>query len=123
MPMASHAEEAFDPEPIRELPDDEPRTPMWLPAVGAVLLLLVGCWWALGGDDDPAAAASAKASGAASVAGSAPRGIPRAAARPERDVPVAVDGQRKEALRKRLEQLREQREQGKGRDQKAAKTR
>jgi hypothetical protein len=27
-------------------PPDEPRTPMWLPALGAALFLLVGIWWA-----------------------------------------------------------------------------
>ncbi len=28
-----------------ELPE-EPKTPMWLPALGGVLFLLVGIWWA-----------------------------------------------------------------------------
>jgi hypothetical protein len=25
---------------------DEPKTPMWLPALGAALFLLAGIWWA-----------------------------------------------------------------------------
>ena len=25
---------------------DEPKTPMWLPALGAALFLIVGIWWA-----------------------------------------------------------------------------
>jgi hypothetical protein len=27
-------------------PPEEPKTPMWLPAVGAALFLVVGVWWA-----------------------------------------------------------------------------
>lgn len=40
-----HMHETFDPEPIRELPSDEPRTPMWLPAVGVVVFLALGAFW------------------------------------------------------------------------------
>jgi hypothetical protein len=28
-------------------PPDEPKTPLWLPAVGAALFILVGLWWAM----------------------------------------------------------------------------
>lgn len=37
--------DSFDPEPIRELPADEPRTPLWLTGLGVALLLLVAVWW------------------------------------------------------------------------------
>ena len=47
----------------------EPKTPMWLPALGAALFLLAGIWWAWSGSaakpaeggGAPAATASAKA--------------------------------------------------------------
>lgn len=32
-----HDEHAFDGEPIRVLPDDEPKSPMWLPLLGLAL--------------------------------------------------------------------------------------
>jgi hypothetical protein len=34
-----HHDHAFDGEPIDVLPEDEPRTPGWLPALGAVLFV------------------------------------------------------------------------------------
>jgi hypothetical protein len=44
----------------------EPKTPMWLPALGAVLFLLVGLAWALSPTPAPAQTGSAPAaSGAA----------------------------------------------------------
>lgn len=58
-------------------PPAEPKTPMWLPAVGAVLFLTVGLVWGLGGPSkdatapDPAAAPTASAAPAAD-AGAAP---------------------------------------------------
>jgi hypothetical protein len=42
---AHHA--AFDPEPVHELPPDEPRSPLWLPLVGLGILALGGLWLAL----------------------------------------------------------------------------
>jgi hypothetical protein len=59
-------------------PPPEPKTPMWLPAVGAVLFLTVGLAWGLGGPskdatDDAAAAGTATAEPAAAPdAGAAP---------------------------------------------------
>ena len=53
-------------------PPPEPKTPMWLPAVGAVLFLTVGLVWGLSGPSkdataDSAAAASASAAPAAAA--------------------------------------------------------
>jgi hypothetical protein len=41
----------FDPEPITALPDDEPRSPLWLPLVGLLLFVVVGLWWTWDGDE------------------------------------------------------------------------
>lgn len=59
-------------------PPPEPKTPMWLPAVGAVLFLMVGLFWGLSGPskdatDEAAAAGTASAAPAAAPdAGRAP---------------------------------------------------
>jgi hypothetical protein len=51
----------------------EPKTPMWLPALGAVLFLTVGILWGLrpaakGGADVPAAATAGAADAGAAAA-------------------------------------------------------
>ena len=69
---------AFDPEPASEMSPDEPRTPLGLTAVGALLLALAGAWWLGAAQDDPAAAGaapSASPSGSA-AAGAAPGAAP-----------------------------------------------
>src|SRR5579863_5725381 len=51
-------------------PDDEPKSPMWLPALGAALFLGVGLWWAVTpsapppvpAGSEPAASAAARPS-------------------------------------------------------------
>lgn len=55
-------------------PPPEPKTPMWLPAVGAVLFLTVGLIWGLGGSSKDATegAAPAATATAAADAGAAP---------------------------------------------------
>lgn len=45
---------------------EEPKTPMWLPALGGALFLLVGIWWATRSEPPvtappPAASATAEA--------------------------------------------------------------
>ncbi len=56
-------------------PPPEPKTPMWLPAVGAVLFLTVGLVWGLGSSgDETAPAAPATTATAAADAGAAPPG-------------------------------------------------
>jgi hypothetical protein len=75
-----HAHEAFDPEPIRVLPADEPRTPLWLPALGVALFALCGLYLAAGGDEtsESAPAAPSSASAAAQAAPSPPPDTPQA---------------------------------------------
>ena len=34
-------------------PTEEPKTPMWLPALGGALFLVVGIWWATRPVDKP----------------------------------------------------------------------
>ncbi len=66
----AHDHDDFDPEPATSLSEGEPRTPSWLPVLGAGLFLL-GAVWFLAGDGTaaPAAAsANAAATGAAPVA-------------------------------------------------------
>lgn len=41
----------FDPEPVRQLPDDEPRTPSWVPLLGAAIFLVGGTWFLMGSSD------------------------------------------------------------------------
>lgn len=55
----------------------EPKTPMWLPAVGAVLFLVVGLLWGL--SDPPADPSKDQRAPAASAA---PSAAPAAPARP-----------------------------------------
>jgi hypothetical protein len=66
--------------------DDEPRTPMWLPAVGAALFLVVGIVWAISalshgpkGDTAQAATVASSAPAAAAPARPAPPPSPSAA--------------------------------------------
>lgn len=49
----AHDHHGFDPEPVSEIADEEPRTPMWMPAVGVTLLVLFGLYLALGDDEAP----------------------------------------------------------------------
>jgi hypothetical protein len=54
--------------------DQEPKTPMWLPAVGAVLFLTVGILWGLSPSAPPDGTPPAgAASGAAADAGARPK--------------------------------------------------
>jgi hypothetical protein len=74
---AAHAAAAhhvdFDPEPIRELPPDEPRSPMWLPLVGLGLLAAGGLWLGLRTGALDSAAAPAATATASAGATAAPR--------------------------------------------------
>jgi hypothetical protein len=49
-------------------PPAEPKTPMWLPAVGAVLFLMVGLFWGLSGPSKDATAEGAAAPSATAAA-------------------------------------------------------
>jgi hypothetical protein len=60
------------------LPPPEPKTPMWLPAVGAVLFLTVGLVWGLSGPSKDAT----EGGSAAATASAAPAAAPDAGAAP-----------------------------------------
>jgi hypothetical protein len=57
-------------------PPPEPKTPMWLPAVGAALFLTVGLVWGLSGPSKDAT----EGGGAAPTASAAPAAAPDAGA-------------------------------------------
>lgn len=62
----AHGHDDFDPEPARELSPGEPRTPSWVPLLGAVLFLVGGVYFfASGADADAQTAGSASASASA----------------------------------------------------------
>jgi len=64
---------AFDDEPVHALSPDEPRTPNWVPALGAALFVAVGVWFLVTAKgDDATAGAAASASASAYVTASAP---------------------------------------------------
>jgi hypothetical protein len=62
-------------------PDDEPKSPMWLPALGAALFIGVALWWAVTPSAPPivadvAASATASAAPVAVAAAAPPRQMP-----------------------------------------------
>jgi Spy/CpxP family protein refolding chaperone len=59
-------------------PDDEPKTPMWLPALGAALFVGVALWWAVT-PSAPPIVADAAASAVASASAAAPVAVAAAA--------------------------------------------
>lgn len=86
---AGAIEELYDDEPVRALPPDEALTPMWLPIVGAALLMVGALGWALMGADEESGRSAASASSAKPVASPAAppaatprRPAPRPAAKP-----------------------------------------
>jgi hypothetical protein len=52
--------------------DDEPKTPMWLPALGAALFVTVGLWWAVTPSTPPVSDDGQAPSESASAAAAAP---------------------------------------------------
>ena len=65
-------------------PLDEPKSPMWLPALGAALFIAVGLWWAVTPSPPPpppdeAEPAASAAPQAAASAGPRPAAVPGAA--------------------------------------------
>jgi len=53
-------------------PEDEPKTPMWLPAVGAALFVGVALWWAVTPSSPSPAPAETAPSASAPAAAAAP---------------------------------------------------
>ena len=104
-----HAHQVFDAEPVRELAEGEPHTPLWLPVLGIALFVLFGLYFALGDDDEAtagAAAASASAAASEATASAAPATRPvqplgQAAQPKSREPAVPPDVRRiREGLRK-----------------------
>ncbi|MBW2453145.1 MAG: hypothetical protein JRI68_01465 [Deltaproteobacteria bacterium] len=97
----SHAHEVFDAEPVQQLSEGEPRSPLWLPALGIALFVVFGLYLAVGDDDEapggPAGRASASAALSADPAGSPPKPLGRrpGSDRPKPSVPVDIQRIRK----------------------------
>lgn len=105
---AAHAHHAFDPEPIAELPADEPHTPLWMPAVGLALLVIFGTWLALGGDEPSGEDQAEEAAPTATATA-----LPAAPANPRPAPTVRPAEQLSPEQRKQIEErLRELRERG-----------
>lgn len=71
---------------------EEPKTPMWLPALGALLFLITGIWWATRPAEvevtaDPAAAASAAPAATGNGNAAPPGNAPQGAGRPGQGAP------------------------------------
>lgn len=63
--------------------EEEPKTPMWLPALGAALFVGIALWWAVTPSAPPAAAeAAASAAASASAAAPNPQAQPAQPAQP-----------------------------------------
>ena len=65
--------------------DDEPKTPLWLPALGAALFVSVGLWWAVSAPPAPAVDADQAAASAPSTPPPSPP--PPQTAPPQRPMP------------------------------------
>lgn len=89
---ADEAHDAFDPEPARSLPPDEAPSPLWLPALGAAVLLVGAFLWVATDDDKNPQAPSpgSQASTAEAVAAPSPPTPPQKAARPAARRPSAA---------------------------------
>jgi hypothetical protein len=72
-----HDDHGFDGEPAREAPPDEPRTPGWLPALGAALFVCAGVYLLVSAKDEPAAQAATPQTAHAAEAQPAPAAMPR----------------------------------------------
>jgi hypothetical protein len=92
--------------------EDEPKTPMWLPALGAALFVGVALVWAVTPSSppiqpEPAASASASASAAQSAVPPPPPPTAVASARPP-PMPSGSAQQMNDKLRQLLDQMRQQ---------------
>ena len=77
--------------------EDEPQTPMWLPALGVALFLAYGIWWATRPSPlpppEPAPAASASVAASASAPAAPPQNAPTVIRAPAGASGVPVQGQ------------------------------
>ncbi|HTJ83670.1 MAG TPA: hypothetical protein VL400_18250 [Polyangiaceae bacterium] len=99
----AHGHDDFDPEPASSLSEGEPRTPSWMPLLGAGIFL-VGAIWFLSGEASPANAAAAASATPAKTTGAAATPPPaNSAAKPPQN---PVDRQALlDAMKKRKEEL------------------
>lgn len=67
-PMAHDSHDAHGQTPR----EDEPKSPLWLPALGAALFLVAGIWWFAFGTPEPKATSPDDAASAAASASAAP---------------------------------------------------
>ncbi|HEX3346108.1 MAG TPA: hypothetical protein VHS09_16105 [Polyangiaceae bacterium] len=97
------------------LPDDEPKTPMWLPGLGAALFVAVALWWAvtpatpaITADEAVPSAAAAAPAAAPHVPSQAPSPSPQAALAAGSAAPAHSGMMRlNPAVEERLKKLRE----------------
>lgn len=89
-------------DPHVSAPDDEPKTPMWLPALGAALFLAVGLAWAVSPASPPPPPEAA-----ASAAPAPPAPAPIASAAPSPGTLPAGAPQNPEELQRRLKEMRD----------------
>jgi len=69
---------------------DEPKSPMWLPALGGALFLIWGIWWATRPNPPPPPEPAVTAQPVASAQASASAPTPSVSARPLPNVPLPV---------------------------------
>jgi len=97
----AHGHDDFDPEPAETLSEGEPRTPSWMPLLGAGLFVC-GAIWFLASDGAAATAATPSASAMENAAAATPPAPPPSARPPQNP----ADRQKLiEAMKKRKEQL------------------
>jgi hypothetical protein len=104
--------------------DDEPRTPMWLPALGAAIFVVAALWWAVIPASQPATQPVASASASASAAPPAapavtPAGTPQQAALGTAPAapsqrPMLAPGMASADAQQRMRELRERMKKGPG---------
>src|SRR5580692_6564204 len=70
-------------EPTVAPPDDEPRSPMWLPALGATLFLGLGLWWAVTPSSQAVASQAPSSATSAGASAAAAQPAPSAAPQPK----------------------------------------
>lgn len=107
--------EEFDPEPATALAPDEPRTPNWIPVLGAVFVLVFGVYFLAkftgDGPAKPGAASATSASAPAVVAKTAAKTAAPPAAKPASKPPASGRLQLSDSARANLvEKARQERE-------------
>lgn len=106
---SDHAAEAhhhdFDGEPATELGPGEPRTPGWVPALGAAIFVTAGVLWLATKSDGAAPAPAPTAAPQQIVATALPQG-PRPSAAPSGAPVRRLDPERLKALQEQIEQRR-----------------